>query len=73
MTNEFTRTTPVYPNHLIHIIINPENPLSTQLEMITGDGWNVQDWTDTLNTNIITHKKSGLCVKVTNAREISVK
>ena len=46
------------------IAIDSENPLSTQLTMITGDGWNSIDWTDTLKTGEITHKKSGLVVNV---------
>lgn len=64
MNNEFTRTAPVYDGYQIQLKIDSKNTLSTQLEMITGDGWNVIDWTDTLSTNTITHRKSGLKVYV---------
>lgn len=63
-TPTFERTAPVYAGRKIVIAIDSDNPLSTQLEMITGDGWNSIDWTDTLRTGEITHKKSGLVVKV---------
>ncbi len=65
-TRFFTRTAPVYPDRAIQIIIDPQNPLSTQLEMITGDGWNAFDWSDTLKSGEITHLKSGLTIKIMN-------
>jgi hypothetical protein len=61
---EFTRTAPVFEGHRIQIKIDSENSLDTQLKMITGDGWNAFDWTDTIKTNLITHIKSGLQVYV---------
>ena len=63
-TPTFERTAPVFAGRKIVIAIDSDNPLSTQLTMITGDGWNSIDWTDTLKTGEITHKKSGLVVKV---------
>ena len=66
MKTEFTRTAPVYPGYAIQITIDPQNPLSTQLEMITGDSWNAFDWSDTLKSGEITHLKSGLVVKIMN-------
>ena len=63
-TPTFERTAPVFAGRKIVIAIDSDNPLSTQLQMITGDGWNVIDWTDTLRTGEIKHKKSGIVVKV---------
>jgi hypothetical protein len=63
-TKLFERIAPVFEGSKIVIAIDSENPLSTQLTMITGDGWNSIDWSDTLKTGEITHKKSGLVVKV---------
>jgi hypothetical protein len=63
-TPTFERTAPVFEGRKIVIAIDSDNPLSTQLEMISGDGWNSIDWTDSLRTGEITHKKSGLVVKV---------
>lgn len=60
----FTRTAPVFTGNRIQIYIDQENPLDAQLRMITGDGWNAIDWTDTLKTGEITHKASGLRVFV---------
>jgi len=68
MTNEFTRTTPIFEGYQIQIVIDNKNPLDVQLTMITGDGWNVLDWTNTLKTNVITHIKSGLQVKICEAK-----
>lgn len=62
--DDIERTAPVFAGRKIVIAIDSDNPLSTQLTMITGDGWNSIDWTDTLKTGEITHKKSGLVVKV---------
>jgi hypothetical protein len=62
----FERTTPVFESHAIQIVIDSNNPLDTQLKMITGDGWNVHDWTDTLKIGVIVHKKSGLKIRVIN-------
>jgi hypothetical protein len=44
--------------------ISNENPLDVQLRALTGDGWNSHDWSDTLPTGIITHKKTGTKVRV---------
>jgi hypothetical protein len=63
-TPQFTRTAPVFARNRIQITIDRDNPLDAQLRMIAGDGWNVIDWTDTLDTNEITHKASGLRVYV---------
>ncbi len=63
-TSLFTRTAPVFPGRRIQIFIDQNNPLDAQLRMITGDGWNAIDWTDTLKTGEITHKASGLRVFV---------
>jgi len=62
----FTRTAPIYQGRAIQISIDQQNPLSTQLEMITGDSWNTQDWSNTLKSGEITHLKSGLVVKIMN-------
>ncbi len=62
----FERTTPVFESHAIQIVIDMVNPLDTQLKMITGDGWNVIDWTDTLKSGVIEHRKSGLKIRVMN-------
>lgn len=52
------------PKGCIEIVINSTNPLNNQLLAITGNGWNTQSWTNTLHTNVITHKKTGLQVFV---------
>lgn len=43
------------------IIVNSSNPLSTQLQAITGDSWNSGDYSDISvgNFNIATHKPTG--------------
>lgn len=46
------------------ISISNKNPLNNQLLLLTGDGWNSIAWTDTLPTGIITHRKTGIKVRV---------
>ena len=54
-----------HPSRFIRIKIDSQCPLNTQLKLITnGDGWNVFDWTDTLSTGWIRHKKTGLIVQI---------
>lgn len=61
---DFTRTAPVFADRTIQIVIDQHNPLDVQLKMITGDGWTVPEWTDTLKTGEITHIASGLRVRI---------
>lgn len=50
----------------IEITISNQNPLSTQLQRLTGDSWNVHDWEGKLEStpSIIRHRRTGLVVKV---------
>lgn len=48
----------------VFIAISDEHPLSGQLEAMTGDGWNSHDWTNTLGSGEIVHKRTGLRVAI---------
>lgn len=68
MQKSFPREKIIKPH--ITLLISLDNPLSSQCVKITGDSYNLSDFEDLYNTQLIKHRSTGLIFRVISKNEI---